>query len=63
MNDAIDRITENEALYLEDNEILKNEHGVYLFVSPCRKQSIDLKLFLHGYLQYMIDSGKVKEVK
>lgn len=46
--------------YCEENEMVKNEHGVFIYKSSDGSMSIDLVSVLHDYKEYLIDNNLLK---
>jgi hypothetical protein len=45
--------------YCEENEMVKNEHGVFIYKSSDGSQSIDLVSILHDYKEYLIENNLI----
>lgn len=41
--------------YCEENEMVKNKHGVFIYKSSDGHHSIDLVSILHDYKEYLIE--------
>lgn len=55
MLDILERLTEPERKWLDDMDMFKNEHGVYLFISEDQTTRIDLAGVLCQYRQHLIE--------
>lgn len=46
--------------YCEKNEMVKNQHSVFIYKSADGTHSIDLVSVLHDYKEYLIDNNLLK---
>lgn len=56
----ISKLTEIEVKFLEENQAVKNEHGVYLFISQNGQDRISLDFYLLEYKNWLIENKIVK---
>lgn len=52
----------NENKFCEEEEFVKNEHGVYLYTSKDGTSSFDLPFILYMYKQWLIENDILKEI-
>lgn len=50
----------NETIFCNERELVKNEHGVFLYVSKDGKDAMDVASMLEDYKEWLIEKKVVK---
>lgn len=61
MNALMQKALEQETEFLEEGEFIKNEHGVYIYSSPCGTLTFSLDHILRDYKEWLIEKKYVRE--
>lgn len=60
LDEVMEDMVKDEVEYLTENEFVKNEHGVFLYISADGASRISLDGILHDYKLWLIENKKVK---
>jgi len=61
MDESFSELTKHERRFLEEQRIIPNEHGAFVFTNQDGSCMISLDLFLRSYREHLIDNKIVKE--